>query len=68
MLSCQKVLQAWVSDKSRLTFVVVDVGVILTINRKAYVRLVDMVKHPVCASINGAKEIVPWVANKSSSE
>ena len=68
MLSCQKVLQAWVSDKSPLTFVVVDVDAILTINRKAYVRLVDMVKLPACASINGAKEIALWAANKSSSE
>jgi len=27
-----------------------------------------MVKLPACASINGAKEIALWVANKSSSE
>jgi hypothetical protein len=63
VLSCPKALQVWVRDKSQLTFVVVVAAVILTINKKAYVHLVDSVRLHVCASINGAREIALWVVN-----
>jgi len=63
VLSCPKALQAWVRDKSQLTFVVDVAAVILTISKSQYVHLVDMVRLHVCVSINGAREIVPWAVN-----
>ena len=67
MISCPKVLQVWVKDRSRLTFAAVAVAVILTTNKKVYVHHAVMVKTHACENTNGVREIDPWAVNNQVS-
>jgi len=56
--SCQRALQAWVSDKSRLTFVAAVAAVMHTTRRSMFAHLVDLVKLQNSASTLGQNATV----------